>query len=210
MRQDIRTVYTAKELKEKFPEGFDRAWQNFKNSQTDVPWSDEIIDSMKGVFEAANIKLEDYEIDGICGHSYVKFNMEDEVYNLTGKRAFAWLENNILSQFRVKWGISHIKSRIWDGGGIVRHVDRKDNYFIHFAGERKECPFTGYFADEVFIDALMKDIKAGSCLGDAFKGIADEAGKLRSEENDNQQAEEYFLEYADVNEYEYTEDGKLV
>ena len=51
-------VYSANELKEKFPEGFEYAhekWQN--NHSSDIFWTDEIMDSLKGIFKASGIKL---------------------------------------------------------------------------------------------------------------------------------------------------------
>ena len=202
MRQDIRTVYTAKELKEKFPDAFDRAWTDYRYAQTEIIWGNEIIESMKGLFEAAGLNLDDYEIDGICGHSSLKFSgMSDEARELSGKRAFAWIENNLLGECRIKFE------------PLAKHGRRRElaQYGSYYRpGMIEPCPFTGYCADDDFIDALIKDIKSGECLGDAFKGLADVAGKMRAAENDNQQSEEYFLDAAESNEYEYDENGKQI
>ena len=201
MRQETRTLYSASELKEKFPDAFERAHRDFCYNQTEILWSDEIIDSLKGIFEYASINLRDYSIDGICGYSSVKFDMDENVRELSGKRAFAWIENNLLSKIRVPFA-------------PISADPKRREYAKYGSGYRpgqvKCCPFTGYCADDDFLDALLKDIKDGSCLGDAFKGLADVAGKLRGQENDYQQTEEYFLDHADANGYEFDQTGTQV
>jgi hypothetical protein len=74
----------------------------------------------------------------------------------------------------------------------------------------KPCPFTGYCADDDFLDELRKDIKEGSTVKEAFEALADKARRMLENELDAQQSEEYFKEHADANDYEFTEDGKHV
>lgn len=202
MRQETRTLYSASELKEKFPDAFERAHRDFCNDQTEILWDGEIMDSLKGIFSAANVNLRDYSIDGICGHSTVKFDMENEIFGMTGKRAFAWIENNLLSKLRIPQTSLSVKT------SKRRELAQYGSYYR--AGMVKPCPFTGYCADDDFIEALLKDIKSGECLGDAFKGLADAAGKMREAENDYQQTEEYFLDHAEANDYEFDENGKRI
>lgn len=201
MRQETRNIYTAKELKANFPDAFERAHREYCDNQDEIPWSKEIIDSLKAVFKAANMKLTNYKIDGICGYSSLSFDGLGDAEDLTYKRAFAWLENNLFSGLRIKY------SPISAKGNRFKLAEYGQHYR---AGMIKPCPLTGVCFDEDFLDALRDEIKSGSTLKEAFKSLADVAGKLRKQENDYQQTEEYFLDHAESNGYEYDEDGNQI
>lgn len=202
MRQETRTIYTAQELKENLPEAFEKAHQDFCNNLTEILWDGELIDSLKMIFEAANIRLRDYEIDGICGHSFVKFEMDENVRELSGKRAFAWLENNLFSGLRIPFTpLSKKESQ-------RRELAQYGSYYR--AGMIKPYPFTGVCFDYDFIDALKKSIKEKDTIGDAFSSLADVAGRIRAAENDYQQTEECFLDTASANNYEFDENGRRI
>src|SRR5687767_12059963 len=94
-------VYTPAELKKKNPSAFEKAHSRWNDDNTEIPWSGEIIDSLKAVFEHSGIALRDYSIDAY-GYSYVKFDMESDVQELKGQRALAWIENNLLADLREK------------------------------------------------------------------------------------------------------------
>jgi hypothetical protein len=68
------------------------------------------------------------------------------------------------------------------------------------------CPFTGVCFDEDFIESLLKDIKQGESLGDAYQNLALVAGKLMESEIEQVNSEENFLEQ----EHLYTIDGRMV
>lgn len=202
MRQETRTIYTAQELKENLPEAFEKAHRNFCSEQTTIPWDSELIDSLKGVFESAGIKLKDWAIDGICGHSVVKFEMDENVRELSGKRAFAWLENNLFFGLRIPFTpLSRKESK-------RRELAQYGAYYR--AGMIKPCPFTGVCFDDDFIDALIEDIKSGGTLEMAFGHLAHKAGEIRAAEDEHQQTEDYFLDHADANEYEFDENGRRI
>lgn len=203
------TVYTPAELKELDYRAFERAWDKFRYSDTEIPWSEEIIDSLKAIFKhTSGIVLRDWEIDGnYPSSSRVKFEFDnDDVGDLRGQRALAWLENNLLSDLRYKPGILHIKERVWMSEYVI-NLNRKNGAFIHLAGELKSCPFTGYCADDDFIESLIKSVKAGDTLGEAFHNLAYEAGKMFESEIEYVNSEEYFLEQGHL---ELTEDGDIV
>lgn len=187
-------VYTPAELKRKNPEGFERAWESFKQDELcDLPWGGEIIDSLKATFKAAGLGKIHYEI-GAYSYSYVQFEMDDDVRNLEGQRALAWLENNLLGSLRIPF----TGSQRWE-------LSKYGKYYR--SGMIKPCPFTGVCFDEDMIESLLKDIKAGDSLGDAFSNLASVAAKLMEAELESLQSEEYFLEQ---DHFQYTKDGKLI
>ena len=203
------TVYSASELKEHDSDAFEKAHEEYKEScyETGLNWGGEIIDSLKAVFEHSSINLKDYSIDS-NGHSWVKFDIEsdnwgedssDWAQDMTGARAQAWLENNLFYNLRETRPFSK----------RVKYYSNKAYNFTNY-GQMESCPFTGVCFDEDFLESLQKDIKAGESLYDAYSNLARVASKLFAGEWEAQLSEESFVDHADCNEWQYTEDGTRV
>lgn len=205
---DTITVYSASELKKKFPNGFEHALNQWENDHTsNVFWTDEIMDSMKAVFKKVGLTLKDWSISG--GSScYVKFSIPTYwseladtdllVDDYTGKKAERWLKESLL-----------------DGASFKRvnyEVDGEKGfrYDLFGNGESVSCPLTGVCFDHDFIDSLPDDVKSGCTLFEAFDNLADCAGKLFYNEWKNQISEEYFIDLADANDWQFTENGRMV
>ena len=76
------------------------AINDFRDTFTEVFWADEILNSLKGLFQNCNgIKLKNYSLGEYNSSIDVEFS-QDEAGELSGKRALAWLENNLLSNIR--------------------------------------------------------------------------------------------------------------
>jgi hypothetical protein len=193
-------VYDINELKEQFPDAFEYAHRKFCEyiASDRLPWQDEIMDSMKATFKLADVELTDWEISD-CSQSYVKFYMGGEVKELEGNRALAWFENNLFWKLR--------ETRPFQNR--VKYYSGKPYNFTHY-GKMKDCPLTGYCADEDFLGSLIEDIKGGCTISDAFHNLADVAAKLFRNEYEYTQSEEYFIEHAEANDYKYTEDGVMI
>ena len=72
------------------------------------------------------------------------------------------------------------------------------------------CEFTGYCADHDFLESLFDCIYDGMNIEDAFRNLADVAGKMFEQEYEYMISEECFLETADCNDWKYTEDGTQI
>lgn len=204
MSKQIR-VYTAAELKRKNPQAFEKALEHFRSHNDEIPWQGEIIDSLKALFKHTNgiSNLRDWSIDAY-GYSYVKFEFDqDEAGGLTGNRALAWLENNLLGDLRIKFmPYGRIdKEHHWKSSRA--ELSKYGQYYR--PGMIRPCPFTGVCFDEDYIESLQKSIKAGDTLKDAFAELADVAAKLFQAEIEYQNSEEYFLE--SESDAQYTIDG---
>lgn len=186
-------VYSPDELKEVNPRGFERALERWRGQNDEIPWSDEIIGSLKAIFEASNIALRDYEISAFS-YSHVSFDMGTDVKGLSGNRALAWLENNLLADLRIPF----TGEKRWD---LSKYGQG------YRAGMIKPCPFTGYCADDDFIESLIEDIKAGETISEAYHSLAQKAGKMFESEAEYQNSEENFLEQEHL---EFTIDGRMV
>lgn len=200
-------LYSASELKESFPDGFENALEHWRNDSTEIFWEDETIESLKALVKASGLTLKDWSL-GVYGYSYIKIDWDsDDVKDLAGNRALAWLENNLLSDLRIKFTPY---ARIDKEHYIVYPRAKLAKYGKDYrAGKIEPCPFTGYFADEVYLESIIKAIKEGYTLGEAYSWLADECQKLLEQELENQNSEEYFIDHAEANEYQFTEDGEL-
>lgn len=194
------TVYSPAELKDKFPDAFDYAFEHWKSDQNEIPWSDEIMNSLKAIFKASGIHLYDWSMGTESYCSYVKFYMDHNVRDISGNRALAWLENNLFAPLRIKAN----KKEYYQYHESYRPCGDCRPYQI---GKVPPCPFTGYCADEDFIDSLMNDIKSGSNLYDAFNNLADVASHLFEQEYEQATSEERFLDQTDL---QYTKEGRPV
>lgn len=193
--QKTVTVWRFDELSDKAKA---RALNDWNSKRDEVFWSDEIIESLKAVFKhTQGVRLKDWEL-GICSRSFVKIAFDqEEAETLTGPRALAWLENNLLAGLRIpyrgneRWSVSKY-------GASYR------------AGMIKPCPLTGVCFDEMFLDSLIESVKKGEELREAFEGLAGVAEKMLNDENDAQNSEEYFADHCDANGYEFDENGKMI
>lgn len=175
-----------------------KAIETYRNNNFDVPWQEEIFQSFKKVFESAEIKLLDYRLSPDFT-SYIKIDLDrnDPVYNLSGARALAWLENNLLCKLRIT-RMEYLKNRL---------QNFKYGYRI---GKIKDCPFTGYCADDDFINCLVESVKNGDCIGEAFKiRMVEKYCELIQAEIDYQNSEEYIIESFEANDYEFLECGTM-
>lgn len=203
-------VYNIQELKEKFPDAFDKAYEEFKEGVSNdpyLPWQEEIMDSLKATFKFAGVTLHDWSI-GAYHYSHVKFSIptywselaEEDllVDDYEGELAYNWLKET----FDIK-----------DFKRVACQYEGKTHYrhdFTKLDGSNWSCEFTGVCFDHDYLESLFECIHDGMNLKDAFSNLADEARKLFEAEYENQLSEEYFLEEADTNEYEYTEDGEKI
>ncbi len=189
------TIYTAQELKELFPPSFSRALEKYRNSLCDIPWQDETIDSLKACIVQAGLTLRDYDLGAYHRSNGIRVEFgQDEAGELTGKRAITWLENNLFGQFRIPFK------------GTKRDSVRKYGKDYR-PGRIAPCPLTGYCADEDYFDSLRKSVASGDTLKEAFEDLASVCAKLLESECEAQRTEEYFLDTAEANEWQFEEKG---
>jgi len=217
MKTITTKVYDVRKLKRYRPEGFKRAYETYcQNVAEDTYSMNEIMDSLKALFKAAGVKMSDWEI-GAYSHSHLSAQFGREDYGdgpgeLEGARALAWIENNLLEQFRAPFGLNKEDGNLHlngDNGKRGKHY-RKRWARWYAPGSVKSCPLTGVCYDEDFIEALTKSVKEGETLREAFEGLADVARKLIEGEDEYAREESSFIEAAEANGWEWTAEGKMV
>jgi len=187
-------LYEFDELNEEAKEKA-RDWYRDANSSESF-YLDEIYDSLKAVFKTANIKLTDWSLGAYNRGNDVSFDLGD-AGELKGKRAMAWLENNLLAKCRIT-AEQFSKNR-------KNYMSFGDSFRI---GKIKPGPFTGMCYDEDYIDALKKSIASGDTLKEAFKNLANICGTLCENEVEYQNEDETVDENIRANEYTFTKSGK--
>lgn len=188
MQTHVVTTYTYDELTD---DAKTKAYEWWESGIFDdwVPWQEENRQSVEAVVSAAGLTLRDYSIDPY-GYSTLKvapFNGED----LTGARAHAWVENNLLAPVRVPW----------EG-----HIRR--DYHYDKPGTVKSGPFTGYYLDDSAIEAVQRAVRQGATVRDAFESLADVWASATRDDIEQEHSREYF-EDTWAHEREYLEDGTV-
>jgi hypothetical protein len=187
MRKKIETLYTASELRELHPAGFERALERYRaNIVWGNGWGDELRDSLNALLEAAGAKMN--HRGGV--------DCPDEYEHIEGLRALAWMENRILSPLRIPWQ----GPRRW-------MVARYGAYYR--PGMVPPCPFTGVCCDDDLLDDLRDSIRSGMSVADALRALQDTAERIGEREAEAAAEPDYFIEHADANELEYRSDGSI-
>jgi hypothetical protein len=181
-----RTYYTVAELQKHNGGGFDRALDEY--AQQECAWQD-------WSDEWASLKALDKHVGyDRSGRVYAYGGGLDETADLTGRRAWAWLENVVLGPLRKPW--------------IPTVGKRRDRYTR--PGKVPDCPFTGFYVDEVLLDSLRDSLRAGMSVGDAMLALESVVQKVCDEEMDYRTSEEAFIEKAEDEGWEFTKEGRRV
>lgn len=194
MRTKTINIYSFDELSE---EAKEKAIEYYRERNTEIFWMDETIESLKELFKNCDgISLKDYSLGEYQSWIKVDFTNE-EVENFTGKRAMAWIENNLLSNIRTSYYGNKRKELRKYGNG-------------YYAGKIKPCPFTGYCVDDDLLDDLIKEVKDGNDLKTVFEGLAITIQRIIQNEVECQNSEEYIAEHFEANGYEFDEEGNII
>jgi hypothetical protein len=176
-----RTYYTVRELKEQGGNGFYRALDEYAQQECEwQDWSD----------EWASLKA----LDALTGYTRDRYRAYRgglaETADLTGRRAWAWLENVVLTPLRVGW----------------LPIAKRGRYTR--PGRVPDCPFTGFYMDEVLLDDLRDSLRSGMSVGDAMLALEGKVQRVIDEELDYRTSEEAFIERAENEGWEFTGAGE--
>ena len=136
MRTETIEIYKFNELSE---EAKEKAHQNFLNSEREYFWIDENLESLKKGLEYFDFNLSDWSINYHCAtNAYLKIesNHYDNQEELSGIRLWKFLQDYIHGYRTNSLKYPH-KNGLLEGN----------------------CPFTGYCADENFLDPIRKFIE---------------------------------------------------
>ena len=193
------TVYSIKELEE---DARGKAINDYRSIIDESFWGsgDDIVDSYKSCLHVFNITLEDYSL-GPYDRPFAKLDIDDDIKELRGARALAWLENNGINDLRITRD-EYLKNRTdyFKYGKAFRIP-------YYRIGHVKPCPLTGTCYDEVFLESLLNDVKSGCDLEDAFNNLRYVCTKLLENEADSRSSEEYIIEELEAKGYLFSSEG---
>lgn len=157
------TGYTLEELKTANPEAYERLAERWRELtyRDSAPWSDETMDSLKAVVEACGGTLTDWSIGTDSGTCTVRVEDEYEYTNASGdhsaRKGPAWFRREVLKP----------------------HGYTKPNGRAYFPGI---CAFTGYCADDSFMERAYERIRKGDTLTEALESLAGLASELMADD----------------------------
>ena len=168
------------EYNELSEEAKETALDEWIDSISEFVWMDEYLDSIQAGLKAFDCTLDDYNID--------------------------WLDTNRTSIKISAWDLEEDKEE--RDIETVLNEDYKDVIF-----SKDGCPFTGFCGDENFLDPIRaflknpdKETTMKELMDDCVYSVLTAARK----DAEYQMTEEYFIDHADANNFEFTEDGKMV
>lgn len=213
MRTECKVIFKINELSDKAKEKALEKWCE----KHEFVWGNEILNTLKKGVELFGFKLNDYSIDYSSANrsststSFIH-NYEDEIFELTGKRLYAYLVH-MTSEFikpivyslhadgkkkSSTWAYKYDECTKKRFSRIIR-VDTIDDY-----------PMTGVCYDYSFLEPLVKFLKEPNNTT-TFKELFDSCvHKLLVDveaEYDSEMSMDYFVEQAEENDYEFYEDG---
>jgi len=145
--------------------------------------SQEMLDSLKAVCEACNLRLVDYSFGSYCQNWKVKVSNYD-VEDLWGNRALAWF------------------LRVLIDNGYTRPKHFKDMEF-NFV-----CGFTGVCFDDDIVECVWKELLDGEPVRKAFDRVAKMFCDTLENELTYLTSEECIKDYLDEDADIYTEEGE--
>ena len=200
----ITNTFNVFRFDELSDEAKEKAIDDFRYDH-DFAWQEDIVESIRAIAKAMNCHASWYSYDGITYNVTFDFDFSDNIENLKGKRAYAYIYNNFLFPNRsakTYWldNIIHCDGR--------KNWSRKSKLFFGW----DDCPFTGYCADYCFIEAWrewVKDFNKNSTVEDFIITVADKLGKEWTSDNEYQMSDEYIIEMFDIHDVEFLKDGTV-
>ena len=173
MRTQTITLYSLSELKEAYPEAYKRVLSQWKNRTVEP---DPDVWHCLAVIRDRVGKLTQGQAQ------------------LTGRRAWAWLENTLLAPHRIPW----TDPERW-------HLTKYGSWYR--AGMVKPCPFTGVCYDESYLEDIRDSIRLGHTVGDAMSIFLNQRAEALADEDVTYQLSENAMNDADDGEDKYTSEG---
>jgi hypothetical protein len=213
MPRTIRTkVYKFNELSPKAQQkAIEKRIEDKINAGDYDHWSRENIKSMETFAELFPINVSTWSYGGRGeGVTFSFVTDYDEIEQLSGIRLSTWLWNNIApSLYKGKyyslWSKTEKSYKHYpDGYPVLKSRYSKVLFEV-------SCPLTGYCADNVLIDPVLREINkpTGISLHDLLNECFEKWVEFCNEDRDSQLSEDYTKEELINGEEDYTKDGNL-
>lgn len=208
MKTFVIECYQYDELSDEAKKVALKKYQDEFNHNPFIPSMDEIMDSMKELIKSLDFKLRNYSI-GAYTHSFLTAECENDSWKeLSGRRAFAFVENHLFQHLRIPWkGKKRWEMAKYNAGYRSCHPPQSFVRQSYSAGRVPPCPLTGMCFDNDFIDHLMEKLREGYTVKEAIESLAEKASDLLENECESVRSEAYFIEQCNINDTTFNKDG---
>jgi len=206
MRTETITVYSISELSDSAKQ---KAHRQYLNKGFEYFWLDEYLASLKKFAEYFNLKIKNYSLGGydcIVEYSLMSIDNQDEIENLSGLRLARYIHNNFYYyMFKGKYYSLWSKTDKNPKNNLEKLKSRHSKIQLVC-----DCPFTGMCGDMDLLHPILEFLKKPDSRI-TFTDLMDQCinNFIKSVESDceYQESLQYFIEHAEANAYEFTEDG---
>lgn len=195
------TAYTVDELKQLFPDSYQKALESWSENAANEYWyffNEDVLNPINDILKTMGTRICDYDLIPFCSANMSAncISISDE-FEMTNLRRYKWIVNNI-PFYKGKFYYKNGKSRT---SKVISVLSGDTYYVITFLELLKEnavrmARLQGY-----------RDIDIDDCLENTFnqlaKQLVSDCEKYLSDENN-------FLEESREREQEYNKDGKLI
>ena len=208
MRTITTTVYTISELDETARE---KAREWYRTSGIIPFWQKENIESVEAIADAMNCSVSYNSYDGIDYTVRFSPDIDDVALELSGIRAWKYVWNNFIEpNLKGKYYSSpfHEVPVSKEHPAGIAHKSRHSNVIMQFS-----CPFTGYYMDDtlwIIWNKHKADFAGGYTVKDFIYDVASKCGEEWTDDNEGQLTDEAVDESLEINDYEFTKEGKIV
>lgn len=182
-------LYTIKELKEQHADIYSKLYKEYQYdaAQWDQPWASETVDSLRAFVAALDFKIYDCCFSTYRSYFTVRAKASSAgAEDLCGARAYAYIMN-CLEAYRIPYGCKHKNYKDYRRWGYK-------------ANKIKDCPFTGFYTDDIFIEETCKAVFKGT-LKEAIESLAGTVTKILEEDYEQQLSEDSFESWCGLDLY---------
>lgn len=206
----IKTVlYNFSELSEGAKE---KAIQNHREKYIDYSfYYDEIIESVKAVVELFGLKTGNEYSDIRTGH------IEDTILNLSGIRLYKYLINNYGSKLFTPKYIKTLDRKVsWKPFKCTYFKNREGKEFTQIHSKLKtdnSCTLTGVCYDMDILEPVYNFLQSpdkNTTFEELIGDIESAISKTFRDTEDWINSDEFITDEIEANNYEFTEEGKLI
>ena len=213
MRTECKTIFKINELTDEAKEKALQKWCE----RHEFHWGNEVVDTLEKGAELFGFKLKNYCIDYTNSNgSYVseqfRYDYEDEIFELTGRRLYAYLVGMVDQFLKPRVYSLHANGKKKSSAWAYKYDGCTKKRFSRIAKVNTidDCPMTGVCYDYSFLEPVIKFLKEPNS-STTFKELFDDCvhGLFVdvSAEWESQLEMEYFVDHAEANSYEFYEDG---
>lgn len=185
-----------------------REWYRNTSFENGFAWSDEAYDSLKAFCKRFGIKYRSACFSQYSEVNYSLSDIDDTILDLSGKRliSYLWNYDDLIIQRKTYWFV-----RKPDGTRYMNAIGQNSGKYVSKCQyQTASCPLTGVCFDDDLLEPIQDAVKKGydGTFGDLLDDCISAWVKSANADCEAQLSDSYIDEHLEINNYEFTEDGK--